>query len=112
MSKIVVLAESTDAKRLLPSLRGLTGRPMDQLNEALRSAQPFWEVIIFGNDHDQEANRLRAILREAAVQSVPLRIFELREGESFASCPQSACEISGEVLERILEQFEEARDRM
>lgn len=106
-----MLCDGPGSKALLPALRRITGASVATISEALTSRAPLLNVVLFRNDHEEHASKMTAIIDEAAKAGVQLRVFELREDESFESCPKDRCEISIDGLRRILDQFDELRGR-
>ena len=113
MSKIVVKVEN--APRLadvMPAIRKITGLGISDAKQRIESGRPLVEYVLFNNDHDEIAVRLRELMTEIPRHGAKLRLFELREDDDFESMPNaSKYEISFDVMENTLLRHEEGIQR-
>jgi hypothetical protein len=113
MSKIVVKVENVARLvDVMPAIRKITGLGISEAKRRIESGQPLVECMLFYNDHDEIARRLRGLMTALPQFGARLRLFELAEGEEFESLPNaSAYEISYDDLENILSLHERELER-
>jgi hypothetical protein len=113
MSKIVVKVENvTRLGDLMPTIRNITGLGISEAKQGIESGQPLVEFLLYYNDHDEIARRLRGLMNALPQLGARLRLFELDEGEEFEAPPNaSAYEISSDVLKNILLLYERELER-
>ncbi len=113
MSKIVVKVENvTRLGDVMPAIRKITGLGISDAKQRIESGRPLVEYLLFYNDHDEIAQRLRELMTVLPRSGVRLRLFELDEGEEFESMPNaSKYEISSDTLENILLTHERGIER-
>ena len=104
MSKIVLVAAGEVPAAFVASARRITGASLSVVRAQLQAGQPFWEAPLFGNDHENQAAKLRALADEAAAHRVPLEVYELEPEETFDTCPKADCRISVEIMKNILDE--------
>ena len=109
MSKIVIVVDLTAAPaNALVALQRATGRGLGELRTAIGRGDPIFERQIFDGDYEEHASVVRS-LEDAAI---PIRIYELPEGETMESCSfVDNSQISVEVLNNILDQADAELDR-
>ncbi len=106
MSKIVLVANSTDDLSFLSKVRKITGISVGDLRAKLSSQQPFYEALLFGNDHQEQADILKKIADEANILGIYLNVYEIEPQENFATCIKKECEINIEIMNNILNEWE------
>jgi hypothetical protein len=113
MSKIVVKVEDvTRLVDIMPTIRKITGLGISEAKLRIESGQPLVEFLLYYNDHDEIARRLRVLMTALPQLGARLRLFELDEGEEFEALPNaSAYEISSDVLGNILLLHERGLER-
>ncbi|MGE3809206.1 MAG: hypothetical protein AB7K24_31470 [Gemmataceae bacterium] len=108
MSKIVILVDSyRDKLNLAWRIRQSTGLGLAAINQRLESKLPVLEEVLFHNNHDEVAAKLREFVQGVSAEMATLRIFEVGEDEEFATCPQDRREIPSETLFNILAEHDE-----
>jgi len=113
MSKIVVKVENvTRLRDLMPAIRKITGLGISEAKQRIESGQPLVEFLLYYNDHDEIALRLRGLMTALPQHGARLRFFELDEGEEFEALPKaSTYEISADDLKNILLRHERELER-
>jgi hypothetical protein len=113
MSKIVVKVENvTQLGDVMPAIRKITGLGISEAKQRIESGRPLVEYLLYYNDHDEIAQRLRELMTVLPRSGARIRLFELDEGDEFESLPDaSAYEISSDVLENILLRHESELER-
>ena len=113
MPKIVVKVENvTRLADVMPTIRKITGLGISEAKQRIESGRPLIEFLLYYNDHDEIARRLRELLTAIPQLGARLRLFELDEGEEFGALPNaSAYEISSGVLKNILLRHERELER-
>jgi hypothetical protein len=113
MSKIVVKVENvTRLVDIMPAIRKITGLGISEVRQCIESGQPLVEFLLYYNDHDEIARRLRGLMTALPQLGARLRLFEIDEGEEFGALPNaSAYEISSDVLKNILLLHERELER-
>jgi hypothetical protein len=113
MSKIVVKVENgTRLADVMPAIRKITGLGISDAKQRIESGRPLVEYLLFYNDHDEIAQRLRELMTVLPRSGARLQLFELDEGDEFESLPDaSEYEISSDVLENILSSHERGLER-
>lgn len=102
---MVVSGQAPNA--FLVGVTRILGISLFDLRRSVVARDPFCDVPLFGNDHDERASALRAIAELGESLGVPLEVYELQPNEDFRSCPKDQCAISVEIMKNILDQ----RDR-
>src|SRR5215471_764004 len=104
MPKIVVKVENVPRLAdIMPAIRKITELGISEAKQRIESGRPIVEFLLYYNDHDEIARRLRELMVAIPQLGARLRLFELDEGEEFEALPNaSAYEISSDVLTNIL----------
>jgi hypothetical protein len=106
MSKIVLRSSLSNVNAItLSKLKKVTNMGFRELNKNIQNGTPFYEVILFMNNHEEIAQRLRDIVKIFDDAKIPLDVFELEPDEEFDKCPLHECKISTQVLENILSEW-------
>ena len=113
MPKIVVKVEKvTRLADIMPAIRKITGLGISEAKQRIESGRPIVEFLLYYNDHDEIARRLRELMIAIPQLGARLRLFELDEGEEFEALPNAtAYEISSDVLKNILLLHERELER-
>src|SRR5215467_2749356 len=113
MPKIVVKVEKvTRLADIMPAIRKITGLGISEAKQRIESGRPIVEFLLYYNDHDEIARRLRELMIAIPQLGARLRLFELDEREEFEALPNaSAYEISSDVLKNILLLHERELER-
>jgi len=101
-----ILVESvpgTDVSRLVKVARKVLGHSLTELRRDLETSSRIGEFLLFGNDHDAVASRLRALLRALDAERLSYRLYELREDEPLAREARDEAALSSEELENLLQ---------
>jgi hypothetical protein len=109
MSKIVLVAEGSANLHFLSTIRRIIDVGLDDLKLKVEGGRPFWESILFKNDHEEQATKLRALTEAAERLGIRLRVFELEPEEAFDDCDKKQCEIDTNTLDNILSEAERRR---
>jgi hypothetical protein len=111
MSKIVVVVNGVPGERrteVLARLRAITGSSLGELRRCLDFGDPVMEVLLFRNDHETIARRLRQLISDMPILGTSLHLFELAPDQRFV--PQTGgCEITPEILTNILDASEASK---
>jgi hypothetical protein len=113
MSKIAITAKGvTDRPRFISRVRSATEMSLEDIVSRLEKQEPLVEYILFNNDHDEIARRLRALLAVEDQGEGELRIFELMPDEQFSEAPLDQTEISASTLKNILDSHDNQRTQL
>jgi hypothetical protein len=108
MSKIAIKVEITEPRsEVLAAVRKATGMGFSDIRERILGGRPVVEYVLYYNDHDEKAQRLRDLLAQLAPLGVRPRIYELEEGRSLEELPDPAIyEVTTEFLVGLLDDYD------
>jgi hypothetical protein len=109
MSRIVVVVTDTpDVSRTVSALRRFAALPVSEAASRIKARTPILEWDLFGNDHDEVAEKLRALMDEVPSSGAQIKLFELPERRAFRSVDEEKPqEISPATLRNILAAHDE-----
>lgn len=93
---------------MLARLRAITGESVGRINQCLTAYEPVMEAVLFLNDHEEVAGRLRQMLSEIPALGASLKLFELADDQQVDSRSEQE-EITSEMLSNILDASEERK---
>jgi hypothetical protein len=110
MPKVAIKIE--DASRLpeiISVVRRATEMSVSDIRDRILGGRAVLEYLLFYNDHDEKARRLRSLVSQLPPLGARLRIYELEENQSLPDSPDdSAYEITPETLLNILGEHDRA----
>lgn len=103
MSQIAIkINQSVINNSTLLALKNVTGQSLSQVNEHIRNGSPVFQVLLFGNDHDEVAGTLLKIVSTLQTGQVEFVVYELEEDEIPDEAKHQNDIISVETLKNIL----------
>jgi hypothetical protein len=108
MSKVMLVSDTVPSVGFLRLLRKTGGASLKDLMSTLKNGRPFYECVLFMNDHQERERELKALLDAADREHLHIAIYEAEPDEGYDSISKDTCLISREVLENI---FEERKSR-
>jgi hypothetical protein len=113
MARIVATVDKVaNKKQFVADVRQATDLPLSDITARLDTGSPLVDFMLFMNDHEEIARRLRDLIATQEQGNGVFRFFELQPEEDFETCPLEQCEISASVLRNILDSHEATRSRL
>jgi hypothetical protein len=112
MSKIAISLDSEVSNSVLMDIKRITNLGLGEIRQNINSGQPFFDVLLFYNDHDEIAKQLRDLIATFNSNSVEASFFELEEDEELDQNNRDLTEISSDTLLNILEAHDLGIARM
>ncbi|RYZ25409.1 MAG: hypothetical protein EOP49_44665 [Sphingobacteriales bacterium] len=114
MSQIAIVVKGTEADAAaLLKIKAVTGQSVQDIKTAIQEQKPVYTGVLFFNDHDEVAEKLKSLLDSLDKNGLGYSIYELEEGEDFANVAgqEQAYAITKETLLNILQTFDRERER-
>lgn len=109
---VVILKEKAIDVSVLKQLHKLLGGSLATIRTAISKGLPVVEMEIFDNQYQEKASLLRGLISLIRSSGFGVEIYELPEGDSFAtSNVRDESLINEDVLENILDSSDEEIDR-
>lgn len=109
--ELVVSAVPSERMRdVVALIRTITGRGMADIIHCIRSGEPVSTEILYGNDHDEVAERLRSLTQGLPDLGASILVFEVGPAEN-PEAPRTRHEIGTDILRNILDSSDEQRKR-
>jgi hypothetical protein len=102
----MIVEEVKDPTSFVADVRRITGMPIAAIRASVTGDGPLVEYLLFHNDHDEVADRLRQLLRLEDT-GVRFRIFGMQPDETFITHSAKFREITPVVLKNILDAHDE-----
>lgn len=107
MSKIAITVDRpADVAKLVPALRRVTGMGVGEIKARIDEGRPVAEYVLFGNDHDEVARKLRDLSADLPALGARARVYELGEDDAFEEADLATNEIDLEILRNILQSHD------
>ncbi len=106
MSKIdLAIADAPDLAKTVTVVRRFAPEvSIANIRRSIADGVPVIECLLFENDHQAVAEKLRGLVRELPLVGAKIRVFELRPTESFDAIDPAKKEIAPQVLLNILDE--------
>jgi hypothetical protein len=106
MSRITFFVENIPPRaEALYHVRQATGQSYAEIQRRIGSGLPLFECVLFMNDHEEVAAKLRALVATLSEVGADFRIFETAYDVAVEAIPPPIDEIDAEALESILSSF-------
>jgi hypothetical protein len=103
MSKISISLNSEVPNAALMHIKRITSLGLNEIRQNVGTGQPFFNALLFYNDHDDVAQKIRDLISTFNSNSVEASFFELEEDEELNQSNRDISEISSDTLLNILE---------
>ena len=88
-------------------IKRATALSLSDIRQAVNSGQPLINFLLFNNDHDEVAQKLRNLISILSSNSIETSLFELRESEDLDSINKDNRKVSSDGILKLLSK----RDR-
>ena len=105
----LIIKDIHPSAEALSRIRQVTGQSFAEIQRRIQSGTALIEYVLFMNDHDEVADRLRGLLTVLSQVGADFRIFESDDNVAGRSLPEQGDEIDAVTLENILAGHEEGR---
>jgi hypothetical protein len=106
MSRITFFVEKIPPRaEALYRIRQATGQSYAEIQRRIRSGVALVECVLFMNDHEEVAERLRRLVAALSKVGADFRIFETAHDVAVPAIPSPIDEIDADALESILSSF-------
>ncbi|MEM9213244.1 MAG: hypothetical protein AAGD25_02760 [Cyanobacteria bacterium P01_F01_bin.150] len=110
MSKIILyLNNSSNYNQSFILIKKYTEKSLSDIRKALASDAPIAEFIIYENDHDLIAGKIKKLVTDLSNYDSQLEIYEVDLEEDSEACDEST-KISLDILFNLLDAFSQERE--